>query len=56
MEVHTEKPKMKLTRPKTPELETMQRARPPRFAPLFTSFKIMGSREIHYFCCQRGSH
>ncbi|CAM6058273.1 unnamed protein product [Sphagnum tenellum] len=30
MEVHTEKPKMRLTRPKTPELETMQRARPPR--------------------------
>ncbi|CAM6035180.1 unnamed protein product [Sphagnum compactum] len=30
MEMHTEKPKMRLTRPKTPELETMQRARPPR--------------------------
>lgn len=26
-----EKPKLKLTRPKTPELETMQRSRPPRW-------------------------
>lgn len=29
-QLEAEKPKLKLTRPKTPELETMQRSRPPR--------------------------